>query len=146
MSQSYARLEAVARSLEVDFGEALTLGRHSHAVAAHLRRVGPERGRRPRIISLSGCAALGHDLRRPGPRRAVGRRPAGDPRDGSSRTWAAPGDVAAALAKSGLRIAAGDGAGVVVVKTAEGAVAGALDRLAGTPRAAVRERLEAEMA
>ena len=62
------------------------------------------------------------------------------------RAWTAPGDVAATLKRSGLRVAAGDRVGVVVVKTAAGEIAGALDRLAGVPRAVMRQRLEADMA
>ena len=107
LSGSYARLEAVARACERDFGEPATRSRRAAAVAVHLTRMGRADVAKtlwreavattPRsAMSSPGrqrAARLGVDL--PAARAAV------------RAAWAAP-DLVAALAAAGLRIGLGD--------------------------------------
>lgn len=151
MSQSYARLEAVARSLELDWGEELTPTRRHRAVAAAARRLGREdvalavtaqrpEGPEPPPLPQSGMSSrtraraerAGLDL--PAERAAV------------AAAWAAadgPAALRAALAERGLDVVAGEKPGVWLVQR-DGALVGALDRLAGERRAAVAARMAAE--
>lgn len=145
MQHSYIRLEAVARTCEHDFREPITPSRHPKAVASILAAMGREdvartmRAAQPASAPRSAMsragrqrgARLGFDL--PKIRAAV------------RAAWAAP-DFASTFASEGLRLAPGRRPGVIVVKTKEGVVAGALDRLAGVTREEARRRVEAEMA
>lgn len=145
MRDSFARLEAVSRLCEVDFGEPLTPTRRASAVARHLGRMGREdvaiavqsqgAGPPPRgaMTSTSRARAdrLGVDI--PAIRATV------------RAAWQSS-DLVGALSTFGLRLSMGRKPGVVVVTTPDGEIAGALDRLAHMPRAAVIARLEGEMA
>jgi hypothetical protein len=146
LSGSYARLEAVARLLEVDFGEPATRSRRTCAVATHLTRMGRS--------DVAG--ALSRDAGATTPRSAMsspGRQRAARlgvdlpaARAAVRAAWKAP-DLTAALASAGLRVGLGDRRRVPVVRRdADGAVVGALDRLAGVSRADATARLEIEMA
>jgi hypothetical protein len=146
LSQSYARLEAVARTLEQDNGESLTPGRHGRAVSTHLCRM----GRRDVVAALDSVGAgdaLPRSAMSSAGRQRAARMGVDLPavRAAVRAAWATD-DLVGTLGAAGLRIGMGNKRGVVVVKTVDGRVAGALDRLAQAPRAEVRERLEAEMA
>jgi len=144
--QSFARLEAVARACEVDFGERITPSRRATAVATRLRRMG--RADVAAMVQASG-------RRTPTPRSAM----TSDGRQRAARLGldlpAARGAVRDAwrsamlidsLAAAGLQIALGAKRGVLIVKTRNGEFVGALDRLARVSRSAAVARVEAEMA
>lgn len=143
--RSYVCLEAVARSLEMDFGQSLTPSRRTGAVAAELERTG-----RPDV------AALVRDEAPPEPPQAAmsSRQRARAERHGVSlpdvrqivRTaWEqsdSPAALRAALAERRLGLTAGDKAGVWLVVMEDGTTLGALDRLAGERRRVVASRME----
>ena len=141
---SYLRLEAVARSLEVDLGEAVTHSRRSEAVAKYLRQLGrddvaaavmavaPEE--LPRSAMTSGARAqakrAGLDL----PKAQAAVRDA----------WAAADGAAAfraAMREQGFEITPGRKDGVWVV-TKGGVEIGALDRIIREKRAVVAARMK----
>ena len=143
---SFARLEAVARTCEHDFGEPLTVSRRTAAVAGHLKRMG-------RADVIAALASASKQLDRPrSAMSSAGRQRAA--RDGIDlpalraavrAAWQTP-NLVDALALAKLRLGFGDHRPVPVVKTVDGQVVGALDRLAGVTRAETKIRLEAEMA
>lgn len=141
---SYARLEAVARVLETDFGEELTHSRKTRQVAERLREMGradvadrlPQPVEAPRSAMNStrraAAARAGIDL----PKAKVE----------IAAAWAAADSPAAfrsALREQGFDVAAGSKPGVFVV-THEGTEIGALDRLVREKRAAVAARMEVQ--
>lgn len=144
-SRSYVRLEAVARSLEADFGHDRTPSRRTAAVAAELERTG-----RPDV------ATLVRDEAPPEPPQAAmsSRQRARAERHGISlpdvrvavrKAWEqsdSPAALRAALAEHGLGLAAGDKAGVWLVVMEDGTTLGALDRLAGQRRREVTSRMQ----
>lgn len=144
---SFRRLEAAARTLEADFGHALTHSRRTAAVAAELDREGRcdvaamirnEHPPEPPASAMSSrqrarAERHGHSLP--------------DVRDSVRDAWQRSDGAAAfraALAESGLDVAAGRKAGVWVVTDADGKTLGALDRLAGERRGTVAARMTKE--
>lgn len=144
--RSFVRLEAVARTLEVDFGHPLTPSRRTAAVAAELDRTG-----RPDIAALVRGEA---PLDEPPQAAMSSRQRARAERHGISlpdvrvavrAAWTAsdsPAALRAALAEQGLGIVRGDKPDVWVVTTADGQTFGALDRLSGQRRRTVQARME----
>lgn len=145
--QSYARLEAAARSLEFDFGHDRTASRRTEAVATELERIG-----------RLDVAAHVRDGRPPEPpqsamsshQRARAERigvSLPDVREAVRKAWAtSDGPVAlrAALAETGLGVEEGDKPGVWIVTGQDGQTLGALDRLAGEKRRVVAVRMQQE--
>jgi len=146
MSQSFARMEAVARTIEADFDEPITRSRRSSSVARHLKRM----GRADVILAL---AKTSDPMTRPrSAMSSAGRQRAA--REGLDlpaaravvrAAWRSE-NLVSALAEDGLRLGWGDRRPIPIVRTADGAAVGALDRLAGVTRQAAIARLEAEMA
>lgn len=143
---SYARLEAAARSLELDFRHDLTPSRHTAAVSAELDRIG-----RPDV-----AAKVRNDAPPEPPQSAMSSRQraradrAGttlpDVREAVRKAWTmsdSPAALRAALVDSGLGIEPGDKKGVWLV-TRDGRTLGALDRLAGEKRRVVAARMQQE--
>ncbi|MGO8739148.1 LPD7 domain-containing protein [Rhodoblastus sp.] len=146
MRGSYARLEAVARTCEVDFGEQLTHSRRPAAVARHLSRIG-----RSDVAAALTSGASSANLPRSAMSSASRQRAASKGLDlpaarAAVRAAWESSDLAGTLAATGLRIGWGDRRPVPLVRTADGAAVGALDRLAGVSRVEAVDRLEAEMA
>lgn len=145
--RSYVRLEAVARSLEADFGHEIIPGRRTAAVAAELERQGrPDvaarvRGEAPPELPAS---AMSSRQRARAERRGVSLP---DVRVAVRQAWEASDSRAAlhaALAEHGLGVAPGDKAGVWIVTGPDGMTLGALDRLAGERRRTVTTRMQEE--
>lgn len=144
-SRSYVRLEAVARSLEHDFGHDLTRSRRATAVAAELERTDrPDvaarvRGEAPPDLPMAAMSSRQrarserHGISLPDVRVAI--RTAWEQSD-------SPAALRAALAERRLGLTAGDKAGVWLVVMEDGTTLGALDRLAGERRRAVASRME----
>jgi hypothetical protein len=144
-SQSYARLEAVARSLEFDFGHDRTTSRRTEKVATELERIG-----RPDV------AAHVRDERPPElPRSSISSRQRAraerlgvslpDVREAVRNAWATSDSslaFRAALAEAGFGAEKGDKPGVWVVTGKDGKTLGALDRLAGEKRRVVAARMQ----
>lgn len=145
MRDSYMRLEAVARTCEYDFAEPMTPTRRPKAVARRLSKLGREDVRQallkiqPEQLPRSAMSSAGREraarsgVNLPAIRALI------------RAAWTTP-DLDEALAPHGFRLAHGTRAGVFVVKTKDGTIAGALDRLAGVSRQEARLRVEAEMA
>lgn len=149
MSSSYARLEAVARSLEIDWGEELTDTRRHDAVAVQARLLGRDDVAEAVIAMRPADIA---DLTRSGmtseARARADRAGHNLPKDRAAvaAAWAAsdtPAALRAALAEHGMTVAAGEKAGVWLVMRGDHHV-GALDRLAGEKRKAVAARMATE--
>lgn len=143
-SMSFVRLEAAARTLEVDFGEYLTRSRFTKSVAKELRRIGRDdvadmltMPPTPPTSSMSAktrARADRHGLDLPQAQAAV------------RTAWTAsdsPAAFRAALADSGFEIANGKRPGVFVI-TKNGIDVGALDRIVKEKRAAVAARMMKE--
>lgn len=140
--QSYARLEAVARVLEADWGHALTPSRHAGAVAKRLDEVRPDvaaavraaQSEPPRSATSSSRRAVaarkGVDL----PKAQAAVRAAWASADG-------PAAFRSAIAEQGFELAPGTKPGVFVVSAGTIEV-GALDRIVREKRAVVRARME----
>lgn len=144
-SRSYVRLEAVARSLEADFGHDLTPSRRTAAVAAELERTGrPDvavlvRGEAPPEPPQS---AMSSRQRARAERRSVSLP---DVRVAVRTAWEqsdTPAALRAALAEHGLGVAAGNKPGVWVVTGPDDTTLGALDRLAGQRRRDVAAHMQ----
>lgn len=144
--RSYARLEAAARSLELDFGHDLTLSRHTAAVAAELDRIG-----RPDVAAKvrnegppePPQSAMSSRQRSRADRTGVSLP---DVREAVREAWTisdTPAALRAALADAGLGITPGDKSGVWLV-TRDSQTLGALDRLAGEKRRVVATRMQQE--
>lgn len=138
-SRSYLKLEAVARSLEADFGEPLTVSRRTAAVAAELRRVG-----RPDVADLLAEPAQPPRSSMSSKTRAVAARAGLDlpkAKAAVSAAWSvsdSPAAFMAALADQGFTVVPGEKEAVYVV-TAGDVTIGALDRLTKQKRAYVAE-------
>jgi len=137
-SQSFAKLEAAARSLEAQFGERLTHSRRSSQVAALLDATEPAvaaairatvQDEPPRSAMRSSTRAVaaraGFDL----PAAKTEIRALWSRSDG-------PRAALAALADAGFSVEKGEKAGVFVVKSGDFTV-GALDRLTGRKRSEI---------
>lgn len=142
-SNSYRRLEAVARSLEIDFGERLTHSRRTAAVADELRRSGRD-DVADAIISVAPptppTSSTSSKKRAAAERQGIDLPAA---QESVRNAWAAsdnPAAFRAALADTGLTVDAGRKAGVYVVRAGEIEV-GALDRIIRQPRRQVTERM-----
>lgn len=144
---SYARLEAVARSLEVDWGEPLTDTRRHGAVAGRLRAM-----RRDDVADAVEARRPTDDPTRL-PRSAMSSRTRGRAaaqgldlpvlrhRIAAAYRSADTGDAArAALSEIKLSVVAADAIDTWLV-TSGGAIVGALDRLVREPRASVAARM-----
>jgi len=140
--QSFMKLEAVARSLEVDFGEQITPSRRTAAVAARLVDMGrddvaaqlPISAEPPKASMTSGQRAAadrqGVDL--PAAQAAV------------KAAWQqsdAPDAFYAALSEIGLTVTPGRKQGIFIVSAGDVEI-GALDRIVKEKRAAVAARME----
>lgn len=145
--RSYVRLEAVARTLEADFGHKITPGRRSAAVTTEL-----ERQSRPdvalRVQSVTPpeppTSAMSSQQRMRAERRGCSLP---DVRDAVRQAWkASDGAVAfrTALAEHGLAVLPGDKEGVWLVTGQNGVTLGALDRLARERRRTVAIRMKEE--
>lgn len=143
-SMSFVRLEAAARSLEVDFGEDLTRSRFTKSVAKELRRIGrddvadmltmPPSPPPSSMSSKTRAKAERQELDLPEAQAAV------------RAAWTAsdsPAAFRAALADSGFEIANGNRPGVFVIMK-NGIDVGALDRIVKEKRAAVAARMMKE--
>lgn len=146
--RSYVRLEAAARSLEADFGHALTASRRTEAVASELERAGRAdvatriRAGQPQEPPHSAVSSR----QRARADRAGMHLP--DVRDAVRRAWTSSDSPAAfrsALAEHGLGISAGDRTGVWIVTDRKGQTLGALDRLVREKRHAVAARMIEEV-
>jgi len=136
---SYARLEAVARSLEADFGEPITHSRRTKTVAGILREMGrddvavlieanPSDPPRSAMSSKTRAKAARLGVNLPAEQERV------------RAAWAASDGPAAfvnALREAGLSVVPGKKPGVFVVTTNEGVELGALDRIIRMKRADV---------
>ncbi len=144
MRQSHVRLEAVARSVEYDLGEALTPSRRSQSVAARLRAMG--RADVAEAVEAAVPAELPRSTTSSRARARSERQGSMKPqeaREAVEAAWASSDSAAAlraALSASGLAVEPGRKAGVWLV-THDSAIVGALDRLARLPRDAVDARM-----
>lgn len=146
-SHDYARNELIARRAEFAFGHRLVPGAHTMAVIAELRN----RGMEQQADHLSALAADEGDA----PRAAFSHAQHQEAkREGIDlpalrvvvkEAWAGSTDgkgLLAILAEAGLSVQQGTRAGTWIIVDESGTLVGALDRLAGVRKAAVRERLD----
>lgn len=147
-SRSFVRLEAAARSLEVDFGHDLTVSRRTAAVAAELDLQG-----RPDVAGrIRGAAppeppqsTMSSRQRARAERQGVSLS---DVREAVRQAWQqsdTPAALRAALSEHGLSVTAGDKSGVWIVIGSDGVTLGALDRLSGERRKTVAARMQQEI-
>jgi hypothetical protein len=142
--RSYVRMEAAARAMEADFGEALTHSRKTKAVAAELRRIGRDDVAAlliaPAIPPTSAMSSQtraraerqGLDL----PKAQAAVRAAWTGSDGTTAFWSV-------LRSEGFELVPGKKPGVFIV-TASGVEIGALDRIVRERRAVVAARMTQE--
>lgn len=147
MGGSYARLEAVARGLEMDWGETLTDTRRHEAVAAQAAKMGREdvaeavMAMRPEDRADLPQAAMSSATRQRAERNGLSLPQV---KEAVRAAWEAadgPQAFRAALAEQGLELAQGRRQGVWMVMHGEVEV-GALDRLVKQKRAEVAQRME----
>ncbi|MCO6389369.1 hypothetical protein GTK01_20580 [Aliihoeflea sp. 40Bstr573] len=139
---SFRKLEAVARTIEHDFGEALTHSRRTASVAAELRTMGradvadvlptPPEPPQSSTSSRRRAAAERAGVDLPAAQEAV--RSAWKQADG-------PAAFRSALAGMGFDVTEGRKPGVFVVSAGDAEI-GALDRIVKTKRAAVAQRMK----
>jgi len=142
--QSFVRMEAVARTLEADFGEALTHSRKTKAVMAELRRIGRDDVAdmlvAPATLPTSAMSSAtraraeraGLDL----PKAQAAVRAAWTGSDGTAA-------FQSALQNEGFELVPGKKPGVFMVM-AWGVEVGALDRIVRERRAVVAARMTQE--
>lgn len=139
---SYSKLEAVARSVEVDFGEEITPSRRTAAVAVRL----VEMGRGDVVQHLSIPTELPRSSMTSGMRAAADRQGVDLPASQAvvKAAWQACDTSQAfahAIAEKGFTVAPGRKEGIFVV-SADGVEIGALDRIVKEKRAIVAHRME----
>jgi hypothetical protein len=143
-SWSYVRMEAAARSLEVDFHEPLTPSRMTKSVIKELRRLGRDDVADMLTTPVSPpSSAMSSRTRAKADRYGIDLPEA---QVSVRAAWAASDGVAAfrnALADAGMEVAAGSKANVFIV-TKNGGEIGALDRIVREKRAVVAARMKEE--
>lgn len=145
-SHDYARNEMIARRAELAFGHRVVPGAHTTAVITELRKrgMGPQANQLSRLVASDDGkprAAFSHAQHQEAKREGVDLPAL---RAIVKEAWAGSTDEAnlrIILAEAGLAISAGTRAGTWIVTDDSGTLVGALDRLAGVRKAAVRERL-----
>jgi hypothetical protein len=141
-SMSFVRLEAAARSLEVDFNEPLTPSRMTKSVAAELRRIG-----RHDVADMLNVPPSPPTSSMSSKRRARADRQGLDlPKAQATvrAAWTAsdgPAAFRAALMEAGFEVRPGTRPNVLVILKG-GVEVGALDRIVREKRAAVAARME----
>jgi hypothetical protein len=150
MSQSYARLEAVARSLEADWGEELTPTRRHEAVASAARLQGRDdvadsvMAQRPVDPADLPRAAMSSDTRQRAERAGLNLPELKAAVAAAYGLSDGPQAFRAALTEKGLTLVQGERQGVWMVMSGETAV-GALDRLVKGKRRDVAAWIETEV-
>ena len=143
-SMSYVRLEVAARTMEVDFGEAITHSRLTKSVAAELRRTG--RDDVADLLTMPPSlppSAMSSRTRAKADRKGLDLPEA---QAAVRAAWTASDGPAAfrhALRESGFDVATGSRPNVFIV-TKGGIEVGALDRVVREKRAAVAARMKEE--
>jgi len=143
-ARSYVRIEAAARTMEVDFEEAITHSRKTKAVAAELRRIG-----RDDVAALLIAPAIPPTSAMSSQTRARAERQGLDLPKAQAAVRAAwtgsDGTTAfhSALRSEGFELVPGKKPGVFIV-TASGVEIGALDRIVREKRAVVAARMTQE--
>ncbi|WP_445491033.1 relaxase/mobilization nuclease domain-containing protein [Rhodopseudomonas sp. RCAM05734] len=141
-SMSFAKLEAAARTLEVDFGEKLTPSRLTKSVIKELRRIGRDDVAEMMVLPASSPAsAMSSRTRAKAARQGVDLPLA---QAAVRLAWLAsdtPSAFRAALAEEGLEIAVGARPNVLMI-TRNGVEVGALDRIVREKRTAVAVRMK----
>jgi len=147
MSGSYARLEAVARSLELDWGEELTQTRRHAAVALQAAEMGRDdvaeaiRTMKPEAAEDLTRAAMSSATRQRAERQGIDLPAAKAFVADAFQRADGPKALRAALAEEGLTLAPGSRAGVWIVMRGEDEL-GSLDRLTKTKRREVSAWME----
>lgn len=143
-SMSFVRLEAAARSLEVDFGEDLTPSRMTKSVVKELRRIGRDDvADMLTVLPSSPTSSMSSKTRAKADRQGLDLPEAQAAVHTAWTTSDSPAAFRAALADSGFEIANGKRPGVFVI-TKNGIDVGALDRIVKEKRAAVAARMMKE--
>lgn len=143
-SMSFVRLEAAARSLEVDFGEDLTQSRFTKSVTAELRRIGRDDVADMLTVPPSPPpSSMSSKTRAKADRQGLDLPEAQATVRTAWTTSDSPAAFRAALADSGFEVRPGTRPEVFVI-TKDGAEVGALDRIVKEKRAAVAARMKEE--
>jgi hypothetical protein len=143
-ARSYVRVEAAARAMEADFGEALTHSRKTKAVAAELRRIGRDDVADMLVVSkILPTSAMSSATRARAEREGLDLPKA---QATVRAAWIGSDGMTAfrgALSDEGFEIVPGKRPGVFVVMKS-GVEIGALDRIVRERRAVVAARMTQE--